>query len=210
MNEAQASPNPDFIYLASRSPRRQELLRQIGINFRLLAPGDDEDAESLERVLPGEDPGKYVLRVTLAKAGAARERRSRLALEPAPILVADTTVAVGGTILGKPADAADALRMLTMLSGRTHRVITAVAVLRGSSRTESLVNVSRVSFARMSRAELEAYIATGEPMDKAGGYGIQGAIARFVRRIEGSYSGIMGLPLYETARLLRASGRGER
>ena len=210
MNEAQASPNPDFIYLASRSPRRQELLRQIGINFRLLAPGDDEDAESLERVLPGEDPGKYVLRVKLAKAGPAPQRRSRLALEPAPILVADTTVAVGGTILGKPADAADALRMLTMLSGRTHRVITAVAVLRGSSRTESLVNVSRVSFARMSRAELEAYIATGEPMDKAGGYGIQGAIARFVRRIEGSYSGIMGLPLYETARLLRASGRGER
>ena len=203
MNEAQASPNPDFIYLASRSPRRQELLRQIGINFRLLAPGDDEDAESLERVLPGEDPGKYVLRVTLAKAGAARERRSRLALEPAPILVADTTVAVGGTILGKPADAADALRMLTMLSGRTHRVITAVAVLRGSSRTESLVNVSRVSFARMSRAELEAYIATGEPMDKAGGYAIQGLAAVFIAEVRGSYSGVMGLPLHETAQLIR-------
>ena len=198
---------PAFIYLASRSPRRQQLLDQIGVSFRLLAPGDDEDAEALERVRPGEDPGKYVLRVPLAKAAAARERLARLALPPAPILVADTTVAIGGTILGKPAHAAEALDMLTRLAGRTHRVITAIAVVRGSTRTDSLVNVSRVTFARISRTELEAYVASGEPMDKAGAYGIQGAIARHVRRIEGSYTSIMGLPLYETARLLGQAGR---
>ncbi len=201
------APETAFIYLASRSPRRQQLLEQIGIRFKLLAPGDDEDAEALERVRPGEDPGKYVLRVTLAKASAARDRLARRGLEPAPILVADTTVAIGGTILGKPADAAEAISMLTRLSGRTHRVITAVAVARGSTRTDTMVNVSRVTFARMARAELESYVASGEPMDKAGAYGIQGAIARHVRRIEGSYSAIMGLPLYETARLLRQNGR---
>jgi septum formation protein len=116
-------------------------------------------------------------------------------------------VAIGGTILGKPADRAEALGMLTRLAGRTHRVITAVAVARGSTRTDTLVNVSRVTFARISRAELEAYVASGEPMDKAGAYGIQDSIARHVRRIEGSYSSIMGLPLYETARLLRDAGR---
>lgn len=203
MPDSQAS----FIYLASRSPRRQQLLEQIGVSFRLLAPDDHEDAEALERVHPGEDPGKYVLRVTLAKAAAARARLARLGLPAAPILVADTTVAIGGTILGKPADRAEALGMLTRLAGRTHRVITAVAVARGSTRTDTLVNVSRVTFARISRAELEAYVASGEPMDKAGAYGIQGSIARHVRRIEGSYSAIMGLPLYETARLLRDAGR---
>ena len=190
-----------------RSPRRQQLLEQIGISFRLLAPDDDEDAEALERVRPGEDPGKYVLRVTLAKSDAARARLARRGLPAAPILVADTTVAVGGTILGKPVDAPDALRMLTLLSGRTHRVLTAVAVARGPRRVESMVNVSRVTFARIARTELEAYVASGEPMDKAGAYGIQGAIARHVRRIEGSYSAIMGLPLYETARLLRNAGK---
>jgi len=199
--------DPPILYLASRSPRRQQLLEQIGISFRLLAPDDDEDAEALERVRPGEDPGKYVLRVTLAKADAARARLARRGLPPAPILVADTTVAVGGTILGKPVDAHDALRMLTLLSGRTHRVLTAVAVARGPRRVESMVNVSRVTFARIARTELEAYVASGEPMDKAGAYGIQGAIARHVRRIEGSYSAIMGLPLYETARLLRNAGK---
>jgi septum formation protein len=145
--------------------------------------------------------------VTLAKAAAARERLARRALPPAPILVADTTVAIGGTILGKPATHAEALSMLTRLSGRTHRVITAVAVARGSTRTDSLVNVSRVTFSRIARTELESYVASGEPMDKAGAYGIQGAMARHVRRIEGSYSSIMGLPLYETARLLREAGR---
>ncbi|MBM3407605.1 MAG: Maf family protein [Betaproteobacteria bacterium] len=202
-----SDPDPHIIYLASRSPRRQQLLEQIGISFRLLAPGDDEDAESLERMRPGEDPGKYVLRVTLAKAEAARERLARRGLPAAPILVADTTVAVGGTIFGKPVDAPDALRMLSLLSGRTHRVLTAVAVARGPRRIESMVNVSRVTFARIPRPELDAYVASGEPMDKAGAYGIQGAIARHVRRIEGSYSAIMGLPLYETARLLRSAGR---
>ncbi|MFM8555875.1 MAG: Maf family protein [Betaproteobacteria bacterium] len=202
-----SDPDPHIIYLASRSPRRQQLLEQIGISFRLLAPGDDEDAESLERMRPGEDPGKYVLRVTLAKAEAARERLARRGLPAAPILVADTTVAVGGTRVGERGDARAALRLGRLLSGRTHRVLTAVAVARGPRRIESMVNVSRVTFARIPRPELDAYVASGEPMDKAGAYGIQGAIARHVRRIEGSYSAIMGLPLYETARLLRSAGR---
>jgi len=200
-----ASPAP-FIYLASQSPRRQELLRQIGVEFRLLLPDADEDAEALETLRPGEDPAQYVLRAALAKAEAARSRLLRKGGEPAPILSADTTVAVGGRILAKPAEAAEAVRMLELLSGRTHRVLTAVVVARGTTGIASRVNVSRVSFARMPASAIEAYVASGEPMDKAGAYGIQGPIARFVRRIEGSYSGIMGLPLYETALLLRKAG----
>ena len=196
----------DFIYLASTSPRRQELLRQIGVRFELLLPEAHEDAEALEAPQPGESPTNYVERVTLAKAGAAGERLARLDLPPAPILAADTTVALGGSILGKPADADDARRMLALLAGRTHRVLTAVAVVRGK-RVESRTNVSRVSFARMTPAEIARYVASGEPAGKAGAYAIQGAAARFVRRIEGSHSGIMGLPLYETTRLLREDGR---
>lgn len=198
-----------FVYLASQSPRRQELLRQIGVAFRLLLPQPHEDAEALEALRPAESPADYVRRVTLAKADAARERLARLALEPAPILAADTTVALGGKILGKPADADEAARMLRLLSGRTHRVLTAVAVARGA-RVESVVSVSRVAFARLSAQDVAWYVSTGEPFDKAGGYGIQGGAARFVRRIEGSYSGIMGLPLHETARLLREAGRPSR
>lgn len=201
------TPPPRFIWLASQSPRRQELLRQIGIAFRLLAPAEHEDAEALEQVRPGEDPSKYVLRVALAKARAGRIRLADRGLEEAPILSADTTVALGGTIFGKPTDAADAARMLARLSGRTHRVLTAVALARGGQRIDSAVAVSRVTFARLSAADIDRYVASGDPMDKAGAYGIQGAVARHVRRIEGSYSGIMGLPLYETARLLRAMGR---
>ncbi len=182
-------------------------MQQIGIRFELLLPQDLEEAEALERVRKGEDPSHYVLRVATAKAQAARERLSQLGLNPAPILAADTTVALGGTIFGKPIDADDAKRMLGELSGRTHRVLTAVVIARGASRLDSAVNVSRVSFARMSPTEIARYVASGEPMDKAGAYGIQGSIARHVRRIEGSYSGIMGLPLYETAKLLGAAGR---
>lgn len=200
------APAAPFIYLASQSPRRQALLRQIGVEFRLLPPDANEDAEALEALRPGEDPAKYVLRAALAKAQAGRLRLLRQAGEPAPILAADTTVAVGGRILAKPVDAADAITMLELLSGRTHRVLTAVALARGNTGIDSRVNVSRVSFARIPRAYILAYVASGEPMDKAGGYGIQGPIARFVRRIEGSYSGIMGLPLYETAQMLRSSG----
>lgn len=200
-------PVPSFIWLASQSPRRQELLRQIGVSFRLLTPQDPVAAEALERTRPGEDPAHYALRVATAKAEAARAQLVALALEPAPILSADTTVALGGTLLGKPANADDAVRMLTLLSGRTHRVLTAVALARGTQRLDTAISVSRVSFARMSRAEIERYVAGGEPMDKAGAYGIQGSIARFVKRIQGSYTGIMGLPLYETSRLLGPAGR---
>jgi septum formation protein len=192
----------DFVYLASKSPRRQELLRQIGVEFHLLPPEDHVAAEALEAPLAGEDPSVYVRRVVRAKLEAAIARLASAGLPPGPVLAADTTVAVGGAILGKPADAQEAAAMLRRLSGRTHRVLTAVA-LAGASRRGMTVNVSRVSFARLTPAQIDAYVATGEPFDKAGGYGIQGRAAAFVRRIEGSYSGIMGLPLYETARMLR-------
>ncbi len=195
-----------FVYLASKSPRRQELLQQIGVDFRLLLPDDDEDAEALEAVRAHESPAVYVKRVVLAKLDAAVERLARRGLPPAPILTADTTVALGGTLLGKPADASEAADMLRRLSGRTHRVLTAVALAR-ASRRECVVSVSRVTFARLSRAQIDAYAHCAEPLDKAGGYGIQGAAGAFARRIEGSYSGIMGLPLYETARLLRLPAR---
>lgn len=201
--------NESFVYLASQSPRRQELLRRIGVRFELLLPDDGEDAEALEAVRAGESPTAYVQRVTRAKAEAARDRLVRRALPEAPIVVSDTTVAVGGRILGKPVDAADAARLLRMLSGRTHRVLSAVAVVRGR-RIESALNVSRVVFARLPPAWIDAYVASGEPMDKAGAYAIQGDAARHVRRIDGSHSGIMGLPLYETSRLLRGAGQTPR
>jgi len=197
----------DFLWLASQSPRRQALLRQLGVEFRLLPPDADEDVEALERALPGEAPSAYVRRVVDAKLAAALRRLERRRETPAPVLVADTTVALGGSLLGKPADAADAAAMLRRLSGRTHRVLTAVALGRGH-RIERVVSVSRVTFARLRPADIEAYVASGEPFDKAGGYGIQGPAGAFARRIEGSYSGIMGLPLYETARLLRGAVRG--
>lgn len=192
----------DFVYLASKSPRRQQLLRQIGVEFRLLPPDDHAAAEALEEPLAGESPAVYVRRVVRAKLGAALARLAASGMPAAPVLVADTTVAIGGAILGKPADAGQAASMLARLSGRTHRVLTAVAIASASRRRYAL-STSRVTFARLSRAEIDAYVATGEPADKAGGYGIQGRAGAFVRRIEGSYSGIMGLPLYETGRMLR-------
>jgi len=196
-----------MIYLASRSPRRLELLRQLGVDCRLLLDEDESRAEALEAVLPGETPSAYVQRVARAKTEAALERLQRSGLPPAPLLCADTTVAIGGTILGKPADAADAMRMLRLLSGRTHRVLTAVVVSPASgSRLLAAAQVSRVRFCRLTPVRLAAYIESGEPFGKAGGYAIQGLAAGFVRRIEGSHSGIMGLPLYETARLLRKAG----
>lgn len=191
-----------FVYLASSSPRREQLLEQIGVDYELLLPDAHEDAEALEAARPNEAPETYALRVTLAKLRAARERRQRRELPEAPILCADTTVALGARILGKPRDAQDARAMLAALAGRTHRVISAVAVASGR-RTLRAVNVSRVRFAPITAAQIERYIASGEPFGKAGGYAIQSQIAAFVRHIEGSYSGIMGLPLYETAQLLR-------
>lgn len=202
-NAAPELPEPPFVWLASQSPRRQELLRQVGLRFALLLPGAGEDAEALEATRPHESPTQYVERVTLAKAAAARDRLAARGWPEAPILVADTTVATGGTILGKPADDDDARRMLARLSGRGHRVLTAVAVVR-RTRIEHRIQVSRVWFARLSAADIDAYVASGEPRGKAGSYAIQGAAAAFVRRIEGSHSGIMGLPLHETTTLLRA------
>lgn len=219
------APLYDFVWLASQSPRRQALLTQIGVACRLLLPDADEDAEALEALRPGELPGAYVQRVTMAKLSAAVARRLRRGLPEAPILCADTTVALGRRILGKPADAQDAAAVLSALSGRTHRVLTSVAVAtqaclepmprkgRGDSRARGaegaeatiaqITQVSRVRFAPLSAAVIEAYIASGEPFGKAGSYAIQGALAGHIAHIEGSHSGIMGLPLFETAELLR-------
>jgi septum formation protein len=195
----------DLIYLASQSPRRRELLTQIGVAHELLLPTADEDAESLEVVLPGEAPDAYVQRVTALKLIAARARLARAGGQNRPILCADTTVAMGDTILGKPEDANDAQRMLRALSGQTHRVFTAVAIGWGD-KTAQVCCESRVTFATISDAEIADYVASGEPMGKAGAYGVQGRAAAFIARIEGSYSGIMGLPLFETAQALREVG----
>ncbi len=195
----------DFVYLASASPRRAQLLDQLGVPHRPLLPDADEDAEALEAERRGELPQDYVQRVTRAKLQAARQRLARRGLPAAPILVADTTVALGRRILAKPADAADATAMLQALSGRTHRVLTAVAV--GAGRRGLLaLSCSRVHFAAMPEAAIAAYVAGGEPFGKAGAYAIQGRIAAWISHIEGSHSGIMGLPLHETARLLAQAG----
>lgn len=192
----------DFIYLASQSPRRSQLLDQLGVRHQLLLPDTQEDAEALELVHPGEAPADYVRRVTTLKLAAARARLKRRGLSPAPILCSDTTVAIGRRILGKPADAAEARAMLSALSGRGHRVLTAVALAAGR-RTRSALSISRVRFAPLSAAVIDAYVASGEPFGKAGGYAIQSQLAGWIAHIEGSYSAIMGLPLFETAQLLR-------
>jgi len=191
----------DFIYLASQSPRRARLLDQLGVKHRPLLHGKGEDAEALEEERSKELPGDYVRRVTLAKLLAARHRRAKRGLPDAPILTADTTVALGRRILGKPADADAARAMLRALSGRTHRVLTAVAVSAGRESFME-VNLSRVRFADLSQRSIELYVDSGEPFGKAGGYAIQGRIAAWIEKIEGSHSGIMGLPLFETTRLL--------
>ena len=195
----------DFIYLASQSPRRRELLDQLGVRWQLLLPDDAAAAEALEAVRPGEAPARYVQRVTGLKLHAAMRRLARDALAAAPVLCADTTVALGLRILGKPHDARDAAAMLRALSGRTHRVLTAVAVQAGGARHAALSR-SQVRFARLSEADIAAYLASGEWQGKAGGYGIQGRAAGFIEHISGSYSGIMGLPLYESKQLLSLAG----
>ena len=200
-----SAPGTDFIYLASQSPRRSQLLDQLGIPHRLLLADASEDAEALEAVRAGEAPARYVARVTALKLEAAARRLQVRGLPAAPILCADTTVALGRRILGKPADAQEAREMLQALSGQTHRVLTAVAVASGTQRSQAL-SVSQVRFAHLSAADIAQYAASGEPMGKAGAYGIQGLAAAFIRRISGSYTGIMGLPLFETAQLLRAVG----
>ncbi len=208
-----------LIYLASQSPRRQELLTQIGVKFQLLLADPSEDAESLEIQLPNEAALVYVKRVTLAKLAAAKQRlltkQLKQELPTAPILCADTTVALmledgKEIILGKPADHQDAKRILQLLSGKTHQVHTAVAVLSkphmNDDQPKLLVSSSQVTFKSLSDAEIDAYISTNEPMGKAGAYGIQGIGGCLISTISGSYSGIMGLPLYETSQLMHETG----
>jgi septum formation protein len=194
-----------FIYLASQSPRRSQLLDQIGVAHRILMADASEDAESLEIALKNEAPKAYVMRVTGLKLDAAVARLKNRALIAAPVLCADTTVAMGRVIYGKPENAADAARMLAELSGKTHRVLTAVAMSHGRKRV-SLLSESKVTFAKMTKAQIASYVATGEPLGKAGSYGVQGKAAGIIERISGSYSGIMGLPLFETTQLLRQIG----
>jgi septum formation protein len=213
-----------YIYLASQSPRRQELLQQIGVQFQLLLAGSEEDVESLETEIDGECAVDYVKRVTLAKLKASQKRLIKRDLEWAPILCADTTVAISmngqESILGKPKDREDAQRILHLLSGKTHQVHTAVALLNqtsvrnleeggdsegGDSLPLLLVSSSAVTFKQLDDALMSTYISSDEPMGKAGAYGIQGLAACFIENIQGSFSGIMGLPLFETAQLLRAS-----
>jgi len=196
-----------FIYLASQSPRRQELLKQIGVRFEMLIPQAGEDTESLETPLPNEKARNYVERVTLVKSAVALERWGKSDLAWAPILCADTTVSLPnsdqGEILGKPADALDAERILRMLSRKSHEVLTAVALtINPNDVPIHLVQISEVRFAELTDAQIQSYIETKEPFGKAGAYGIQGGASAFIPEIKGSYSGIMGLPLYETALLL--------
>lgn len=198
----------DLIHLASRSPRRRELLRQLHVNHQVLMLREDpkRGADVDETPHEGEAARDYALRVATQKATAGVRvlglRKSALQL---PVLAADTTIELDGAIIGKPRDAAHAAQILGMLSGRVHTVITAVALARGE-RTLTRVSESTVSFDTLTPDTIQRYIATGEPMDKAGAYAVQGRAAAFIRRIEGSYSGIMGLPLFETAQLLAAFG----
>jgi septum formation protein len=190
----------DFVYLASGSPRRRELLQQIGVSFRLIGTELDETP------LPGEAPVGYVSRLAAAKADAGWQLSRDLGLAPnAPVLAADTAVVLDGKILGKPQDRSDAENMLLKLSGRAHQVLTAVAV-RSAAGNEIRVSQSWVTFRAVDAAEAAAYWNTGEPRDKAGAYAIQGYAAIFIADLKGSYSGVMGLPLFETAALLNAAG----
>lgn len=183
------------IILASASPRRSELLRQVGVRFRVVVTDVDES------VRPGEAPGAYVLRVARDKALEA-QRREGAAL---PVLAADTAVVLDGCILGKPVSRAEAADMLSRLAGRTHEVYSGVALARGAHAVEERLNVSQVTFAPLDAAWIKAYIETGDPLDKAGAYGVQGRAAEKIARIEGSFSGVMGLPLFETCDLLRCA-----
>lgn len=195
------------IYLASRSPRRRELLKQAGIAFEVLLYREDarRGVDVDETPQADEDPRDYVLRMACIKAQAANLRVQQRRLLDYPVLSADTTVVLDGRVLGKPADHAEALAMLTALSGRSHEVLTAIAACR-HDRLETRLSVSVVEFAAVPVARLRQYVATGEPLDKAGAYGIQGRAGAFVKHLSGSYTGVMGLPLFETVELLDAFG----
>lgn len=190
---------PAHIYLASRSPRRGELLGQLGVRYEVL-PSDVDESVPAE-----ESPEHYVLRLAREKALVCVQRLVQQGLPLLPVLAADTTVCIDGVILGKPEDDLDAAAMLRRMADRWHVVHTAVA-LADTHRVEVALSSTQVELAPMSEAEIAAYVASGEPYDKAGGYGIQGLAGAFVRRIEGSYSGVMGLPLYETTQLLKQFG----
>ena len=196
-----------MVYLASRSPRRQELLHQLGVGFEILklreASGRQRDV--IEIAHDGEPPLHYIERIARTKATIGGQHMLRRGLPPRPVLGADTEVVQDGELFGKPRDDFDAARMLTLLSGRTHHVTTAVAV---SGEKEVFVEIatSAVTFRELTPDEIDRYVATGEPTDKAGAYAIQGRAAAFVSRLEGSYSGVMGLPLFETAAILARIG----
>ncbi len=183
-----------LIHLASASPRRGELLEQIGISFEQFSVDITEERRA------GEVAEVFCLRLALEKARAGRARLSRS--DSRPVLGSDTVVALNEQVLGKPANRDDAHAMLLQLSGQTHEVYTAVALVGADGQAESRLSVSHVTFRAITEEEIAAYWATGEPADKAGAYGIQGRGAIFIERLEGSYSGVMGLPLFETAELL--------
>ena len=194
-----------FVYLSSQSPRRKQLLEQLGVKFELLLPDASEDAEALEVVRPNEKPRTYVQRVTSLKLEAALQRLKNRGLPPAPVLCSDTTVAIGSTIFGKPDNAEHAKEMLRQLSGQTHRVLTAVSI--GTMRKQCrALSISQVRFADLSKQDIDRYVDSQEPLGKAGSYAIQGKAAAFISHISGNYSGIMGLPMFETAHLLREFG----
>lgn len=200
-----APPPKARIYLASQSPRRQALLREWGVEFELLLADAHEDAEALEMQTPDEDPKTYVCRITQLKLQAALVRRQARGLSSRLILCADTTVALGNEILGKPRDAQHAAEMLRALQGRTHDVFTAVSLGDGTFEDLELSH-SRVTFAELNDAEIARYVASGEPEGKAGGYAIQGQAGLWTTHLSGSYTGIMGLPAHETSRLFARAG----
>ncbi|WP_047391104.1 nucleoside triphosphate pyrophosphatase [Chitinibacter sp. ZOR0017] len=189
------------LYLASGSPRRKELLAQTGVIFERIAAPIDETPR------PNENPRDYVIRMAVEKAESGWRHLQEMGLALKPVLASDTSVVLGDEILGKPLDAADATAMLSKLSGSTHEVLTSLA-LRTEQGVQTRLNVSRVQFAPLSAAQIAAYVASGEPMDKAGAYGIQGIGGLFVAQLEGSYTGVMGLPLHDTAMLLAEHGLG--
>ena len=195
------------IYLASRSARRRDILKQMGVSFEmlLLREGPGREADFDEAVLPGEIPDQYASRIARLKAESGWSRLEQRRLLRYPVLAADTTVAIGEDILGKPVNREDAVAMLKRLSGTTHYVHSAVAV-KYNDRYEEALSTTEVRVRELEDDEIRRYVATGEPFDKAGAYGIQGRASIFIEHISGSYSGVVGLPIYETARLLASFG----
>ena len=196
-----------MIYLASKSPRRRELLRQLGVEFHELhlreAAGRNRDV--VEEALDSEPAAHYVERIARTKAAIGWKRMEQRLLTPHPVLGADTEVALDGVVFGKPRDAPDAVRMLSLLSGHRHEVLTGIALKNGDDMTFAMCT-SHVTFRQLSAGEIARYVATGEAMDKAGAYAIQGRAGAFISRLDGSYSGVMGLPLFETASVLASAG----